>query len=209
MYKTEQEDFWAGDFGNEYIERNNSAEQLASNITFFSDVFKHCDNINSIVEFGANIGMNIRAIKQLLPSSRMTGIEINKNACKALSKIDDVKVINDSILNVELKQKFDFVFIKGVLIHINPNELQNVYSRLYEATKVDGYIMIAEYYNPTPVSVVYRGRKNKLFKRDFPGELMDKYSDLKLIDYGFTYYRKSYNGDTNWFLMRKTARSNV
>ncbi len=35
-YKTEQEAFWAGTFGNEYIERNKSDELLASNLNFFS-----------------------------------------------------------------------------------------------------------------------------------------------------------------------------
>ena len=45
------------------------------------------------------------------------------------------------------------------------------------------FILIAEYYNPTPVEVSYRGHNGKLFKRDFAGEMMKKYSDLKLIDY--------------------------
>ena len=42
---------------------------------------------------------------------------------------------------------------------------------------------LAEYYNPTPVSVLYRGHKGKLFKRDFAGEMLDKYNDLNIIDY--------------------------
>ena len=35
-YTTEQEDFWAGAFGNSYIDRNKSDYLLASNIQFFS-----------------------------------------------------------------------------------------------------------------------------------------------------------------------------
>ena len=31
-FKTEQEKFWAGDFGNQYIGRNNSAQLLGSNL---------------------------------------------------------------------------------------------------------------------------------------------------------------------------------
>lgn len=31
-YKTEQEKFWSGEFGNKYIDRNVSAEMLASNL---------------------------------------------------------------------------------------------------------------------------------------------------------------------------------
>lgn len=34
QYKTEQEAFWAGDFGTEYIGRNDSDQLLASNLNF-------------------------------------------------------------------------------------------------------------------------------------------------------------------------------
>ena len=47
MYQTEQEKFWSGEFGNNYIDRNNSDELLASNISLFSKIFNHCDKINS------------------------------------------------------------------------------------------------------------------------------------------------------------------
>jgi len=36
MYKTEQENFWAGSFGSEYIARNQGSQLLASNLNFFS-----------------------------------------------------------------------------------------------------------------------------------------------------------------------------
>ena len=35
-FKTEQENFWAGKFGTEYIRRNTGAALLASNLAFFS-----------------------------------------------------------------------------------------------------------------------------------------------------------------------------
>jgi spore coat polysaccharide biosynthesis protein SpsF len=205
MYKTEQENFWASSFGEEYVDRNISEEYVISSIRLFADIFKHCAKVQSIIEFGANIGLNIKAIRQLMPFSRISAIEINKKAVKMLSEIDrgGGQIFHSSILNVKLKQEYDFAFTKGVLIHVNPNELQNVYGKLYECVKPGGYIMIAEYYNPTPVVVEYKGNKDKLFKRDFAGELMDKYSDVELIDYGFMYHRKNYCDDMNWFLMRK------
>jgi len=81
--------------------------------------------------------------------------------------------------------------------------LNDVYEKLYNSS--NRYILIAEYYNPTPVSVVYRGHSNKLFKRDFAGEMLDKYSDLTLVDYGFNYHRDNsfHYADTNWFLLEK------
>ncbi len=66
------------------------------------------------------------------------------------------------------------------------------------------YILIAEYYNPTPVEMEYRGHREKLFKRDFAGEMMDQYNDLTLVDYGFVYHRDPFpQDDITWFLMKK------
>jgi spore coat polysaccharide biosynthesis protein SpsF len=64
--------------------------------------------------------------------------------------------------------------------------------------------MVCEYYNPTPVSIGYRGHEDRLFKRDFAGELIDLYG-LKLIDYGFIYHRDPVapQDDATWFLMQK------
>ena len=98
------------------------------------------------------------------------------------------------------------VFIKGVLIHINPKYLDLVYKKLYNTSKK--YILIAEYYNPTPVEINYRGHEGKLFKRDFAGEMMDKYSNLKLVDYGFSYHRDNnfIQDDITWFLLEKGTK---
>ncbi|MGE5403941.1 MAG: pseudaminic acid biosynthesis-associated methylase, partial [Candidatus Saccharibacteria bacterium] len=66
-------------------------------------------------------------------------------------------------------------------------------------------IIVAEYYNPTPVEIQYRGHANKLFKRDFAGEMMDKYTDLKLVKYGFAYHRDPNfpQDDITWMLLEK------
>lgn len=204
MYKTEQEVFWAGEFGNEYIERNNSDQLLASNLNFFTKAFNQAGKINSCIEFGANIGMNLKAIKLLYPSIQLNGIEINQTAASELTKlIGNESVHQCSIFDFNSSQTFDVALIKGVLIHINPEKLGEVYQKLYESSKQ--FILIAEYYNPSPVNIPYRGHDNKLFKRDFAGEMMDLYSDLKLIDYGFSYRKDPVfpQDDITWFLLKK------
>jgi len=62
-----------------------------------------------------------------------------------------------------------------------------------------------EYYNPVPVEVSYRGHQGKLFKRDFSGEMLDKFKDLRLIRYGFVYHRDPSfpQDDITWFLLEK------
>lgn len=199
---TEQEKFWAGEFGNEYIKRNKGADSLASKIYMFSQILR-VEKINSCIEFGANIGLNLRAIQALMPSIKLAGIEINKEAATELRKINNIETFEKSIIDFEAIKKYDLSFVCGVLIHINPDMLDRVYESLYESS--NRYICVAEYYNPTPVEVSYRGNKGKLFKRDFAGELMDKYKNLVLLDYGFIYHRdNNFPGDDiTWFLMEK------
>ena len=203
MFSTPQEEFWAGEFGNEYSGRNQGDSVIASNIGLFARILTNTENVNSIIEFGCNIGLNLRAIRQLKPNCKLAGIEINQKAVEILREWGDAEVVEHSILDVEFDSRYDMTLIKGVLIHINPEELGKVYTRLYESSS--RYICIAEYYNPAPVTVNYRGHSERLFKRDFAGEMLDKYPDLRLLDYGFAYHRDVNfpQDDITWFLLQK------
>jgi len=203
-FKTEQEEFWASKFGDEYISRNKSQEYLASNLNFFSKVLRQTGRPESLIEFGPNIGMNLAAIKSLYPGIQLHGVEINDKAAKHLSElIGKENVSNCSVFDYQSIDKYDISLVKGVLIHINPNMLQKVYQKLYEASRK--YILICEYYNPSPTTIAYRGHQDRLFKRDFAGEILDKYPDLTLIDYGFVYRRDPAfpQDDISWFLLQK------
>jgi pseudaminic acid biosynthesis-associated methylase len=203
-FKTEQENFWAGEFGDEYLKRNRGEKPIAANIALFSKVLQRTNGIESIIEFGANIGLNLEAIAILRPQINMSAIEINQNAVESLKRFDNLHIHHSSILDFTPERLHDLVLIKGVLIHINPEELSRVYDLLYQSC--GRYICIAEYYNPTPVELGYRGHTGKLFKRDFAGEMLDKYPDLTLLDYGFAYHRDNSfpQDDITWFLLEKT-----
>jgi pseudaminic acid biosynthesis-associated methylase len=203
-YKTEQENFWSGDFGENYINRNKGNKLLASNINFFSFSLKNISNISSCLELGANIGMNLKALKMLYPNTEFSGLEINTKAFEKLKTIiGDENAHLGSIFDFNTKNKYDLILIKGVLIHLNPKMLSTVYEKLFDFS--NKYILIAEYYNRTPVTIEYRGHKNRLFKRDFAGELKDKFPELTLIDYGFCYHKdpKFPQDDISWFLFQK------
>lgn len=204
-YKTEQENFWAGEFGNEYLVRNRSPELVAGNLSLFGKILSSANSVKSVLEFGANIGLNMRALKQLLPNAELSAIEINTAAVDELNQLGYIKVYHQSILDYVPNMTSELVFTKGVLIHINPDSLSIVYDLLYQSSS--RYIMVAEYYNPKPISVNYRGHADVLFKRDFAGEMLDRFDDLRLIDYGFSYHRDAIfpQDDINWFLMEKTS----
>jgi spore coat polysaccharide biosynthesis protein SpsF len=202
-YKTEQEDFWAGAFGDEYVKRSQGPELVASNIALFSKALRHTQAINSVLELGANVGNNMRALHPLLPTAELHALEINVTAFNALEALPYVSAVNGSILDYVPTRTFDLVLISGVLIHLDPEVLTDVYKLMFEATH--RYILLAEYYNPTPVEVTYRGHRKRLFKRDFAGELAARYPSLQLMDYGFVYHLdpKWPHDDATWFLFEK------
>lgn len=201
-YTTEQEHFWAGDFGDGYLKRNRGEQLVGAKTAFFGRALRGAGAISSIMEFGCNIGLNLQALSQL-GSFKLSGIEINTNAAGQAASLGVAKISNKSILNdLTGEGMFDLTFTMGVLIHINPDCLTTVYDNLVALSR--RYILVAEYYNPSPVSVTYRGHEDRLFKRDFAGDLMDRHR-LRLCDYGFVYHRDNVMplDDCTWFLLEK------
>jgi pseudaminic acid biosynthesis-associated methylase len=203
-FKTEQETFWAGDFGTEYTERNQGEALLASNLNFFAKALRDARDLKSCIEFGANIGMNLKAFRLLYPAMDLYAIEINADAARDLAQVIPAEhIFHISILEWSPPRTWDLVLSKGVLIHINPDELHQVYDKLVASTK--RYLLVAEYYDPVPVAIPYRGHNDRLFKRDFAGEIMECHSEMQLVDYGFVYHRDPNfpQDDVTWFLMEK------
>ena len=202
-FHTEQEQFWATDFGNDYPSRNEGEKMISSNLALFSKIFKNCPEVQSVAELGCNIGLNLIALNRINKQLKLRGYEINEKAAKTASEEDIAEIVNTTVVEaLDASTTFDLTFTKGVLIHINPEMLHAVYQNLYDLS--NRYILVCEYYNPSPVSIDYRGNKDRLFKRDFAGELINMYG-LKLVDYGFNYQHDPYltQCDSTWFLLSK------
>ncbi|HEV8017071.1 MAG TPA: pseudaminic acid biosynthesis-associated methylase [Steroidobacteraceae bacterium] len=205
MYRNEQEQFWSGEFGDAYTARNSTAEKQAAATGRMARIVARTAAVRSVVEFGANVGSNLIALRILLPHARLEGVEINEEAYRRLATVGGVSAHHGSVLDYVQKPPADLAFTSGLLIHINPEELPRVYATLYQASA--RYIAVSEYYNPVPVEVSYRGHAHRLFKRDFAGDLLTAYPDLRLVDYGFMYHRDPVfpDDDATWFLLEKSV----
>jgi pseudaminic acid biosynthesis-associated methylase len=191
------EEFWKGDFGNEYAKRN--VGKVEANIALFARIMTMTDGVESVLELGCGTGQNLQALHTIMPSLTLIGVEINEAAARAC-KVGEIH--QRSILDPALQVTCDMAMTKGLLIHIPPEELPAVYRRLY--TSARRYILVAEYYSPTRVEVPYRGHAGTLWKADFAGELMDAYSDLRLVDVGFAYHRSPFpQDDVTWMLLER------
>ena len=203
--QTEQEQHWAGPAGDAYIERQRLT--IESRRAMFKRILDSTDpKPDSIMEYGASVGDNLRAIRALL-GAHLAGTDINQQALEDLKQIAN-ETFYGSITDpcVGNLPKWDMTMTRGVLIHIPPDQLAKAYATLYRRSS--RYILIAEYYNPKPVMIPYRGQDNLLWKRDFAGEMMDDYPDLKLRDCGFVYHRDPEHpqDDVTWFLLEQEQR---
>ncbi len=201
--KNEQQNFWIKKYGEDYRKKNGVQDiKLAEEA--WKKMLSKCDEIDSILECGSNIGLNIETLNRILPNQSKSIIEINPEAYAiAKNNFNLDQSFNGSILDSDFSTKFDLVFTRGVLIHIHPDELIDNLKKIVNYSQK--YILIGEYFNRTPVSIEYMGEKDKLFKSDF-GKLVDQNFDIKLIDYGFLWghiYDIAGFDDITWWLFKK------
>ena len=200
MKISEQELFWKGKQGTQYIKRNLKGYR---SFTVGRHLLRHKIFLESAVEIGPNIGHNLDALKKIYPHLKTFGIEINKDAYKILRKKH--RAINKSVVGYKTSKKFDLVVVTGVLMHQDPKNLKSIYKLICKLSKK--YIYLSEYYNPTPVKLIYRGERERLYKRDFAKELWEVCPKLKILDYGFHWkedpFYKGTIDNTNWFLFKK------
>lgn len=163
-------------------------------------------DITSVVDVGANIGRNIGFLQDsnLLPNASYTAIDINEQALRQLnSNFPNTKTIQSSIQTLDCGDTFDLVFTSGVLIHISPDNLHQVFDKLIKLTSK--YCILIEYFNRTPIELSYQGRSKLLWKRDFGRDFLN-YSGFELCSYGFLWgyeYDQAGFDDTTYWVFRR------
>ena len=199
---SKQTEHWKGPEGDAYTQRQTltMANRIAMFERIFSAIMGHVPR--SVVEFGANTGDNLWAIQRVIGPVTLQGLDPNEAACREMTR-RGITTTQGTIQDVVTTGQWEMSMTRGVLIHIPPEDLPKAYATLYRCSS--RYILIAEYYSPKPRMIPYRGQDNLLWARDFAGEMMDAYPDLKLVDYGFIYDRDPVAPQDNvtWFLMEK------
>lgn len=208
--KTKQLDFWMGDFGKDYIQRNlPNHKTMSSRINLWSDIFKtlSCETIESTLEIGANIGINLRAIR-LLKETELYAVEPYKEALDTCISDSIVKKENafctSAFDNDFMKSSaIDLVFTSGVLIHIHPDDLKKATDNIVRISKK--YIVCIEYFAEKEENILYRNNQDTLFKRDYGSFYLDHYPELRVRDYGFAWKRATGLDNLTWWLFEKTS----
>ena len=179
-----QEEFWQKEYGPAYLAANSEFDE-ESGRKGWRKMLQNAEGITSFLECGCNRGRNLGFLREVLPEASQSAIEIYPPAFEIASRQNTlVQAFNGAILDSEFEaNSFDLVFTCGVLIHIHPDQLLETMRRMTRyASK---YVLFAEYFHRTPVSIEYKGRMDTLFKRDFGRFYLEHWPQAKVVDYGF------------------------
>lgn len=204
-----QLDTWRGDFGDSYTERNVAdAAALRSRTKMWVQILRciEGDTPSSILEVGANQGLNLRTLNHLT-DAELFALEPNAKARQIL--LDDEVLqpqnLHDSFASsIPLEDgSVDMAFTSGVLIHVPPSDLLASCQEMHRVSRK--FIVCAEYFSVEPEEIKYRGHDDLLFKRDFGDFWMSNFPDLKLRDYGFLWKRATDLDNLTWWVFEKSA----
>ena len=207
MTTTPQAEFWRGEFGHAYTDRNlDSYDQMQARLQLWSEILSHTISAppESFLEVGANLGTNLRALR-LLTAARCLAVEPNDKAREILAR-DGVLKAEDMRGGIASQIDFpdgaaDFAFTSGVLIHIHPDHLAASLKEIHRCSR--RWIGCIEYFSDKPEMIPYRGHDDRLFKCDFGGFWLDSFPDLRVVAYGFAWKRVTGLDNLTWWLFEK------
>jgi pseudaminic acid biosynthesis-associated methylase len=214
--RTQQIEFWSGDFGQDYTNRNTTnhevwnrqylekygVSRLNMNDEFLRDLPKNLH----VLEVGCNTGQQLDALRQH-GFENVTGIELQFYAAQyAKNRACGIPVLQGSGFEIPFKTgSFDLVFTSGVLIHIAPDDLPTIMDEIYRCTS--RFIWGFEYYADSMTEINYRGNTSVLWKADHSSMFMRSFPDLTLNKKRFYPYindNELGNADCMYLLEKRT-----
>jgi len=176
------EELWAGEFGDEYVDRNRAAGDGRGP---FLQARLDGLGVASALEIGCNVGANLRWLAELLGAENVAGVDVNQRA---------LSVAREQVPGADLRiaaardlpfpdDSFDLVFTTGVLIHQPPEELGAVMDEIVRCSR--RYVLCGEYHGDELAEVPYRGQEGALFRQDYGRLYQERFPSLRLIDRQF------------------------
>ena len=181
---------WLGNFGKEWTDRNllTLADMENMYLRNFGktrtemneEVLHDMQKDIKILEVGSNVGIQLLCL-QNMGYENLYGIELRPDAVElSKSRTKSISLIQGSAFDIPFKDEyFDLVFTSGLLIHISPNDIQEVMEEMHRCTSK--YIWGFEYYSDQYTEIDYRGNKNLLWKTNFAQLFLDYFADLHLV----------------------------
>ena len=215
-YYTEQMKMWDAEFGKEYTDRNaRTLEEVAASyaarygpdvtpLGLKGEFVGDLDRSIRILEVGSNIGNQLLWL-QTMGFEDLYGIELQSYAVElSKTRTKNINIITGSAFDIPFKDNFfDLVFTDGLLIHISPEDIEEVLKEIYRCS--NEYIWGFEFYADEYTEVPYRQHHSLMWKANFAKLYLTLFPDLEMVKEKRVKYLDSDNVDT-MFLLRKKQR---
>lgn len=186
------EEIWAGELGNEYVDRN--LPQQAERQLFWQPFFEKYP-VKNLLEIGCGTGLNLWNIPARIDAY---GIDINARSLEFLPS--RIKAWCRSMYDLPFKDNvFDITFTMGVLIHSPPEHLLKAMSEIVRCSRK--YVLCGEYYAESERERPFLGKMGITWERPYGKIYLDNF-DLRLIDKGVLTEEMDFN-NINWWLFEK------
>ena len=147
---------------------------------FTSEINKIIKNlkIDSVLEIGCGVGDNLKNFE----GKRVVGIDLSDFAiAKAKKKYPKFEFLVGNILEMKIEEKFDLVFTCGVIEHIQPRCLEQIFKEMFSIS--NKYILNIEAYDKTEHEIDWHRGKNEFWTvhiakrwKAFPVKILEDFS---------------------------------
>lgn len=195
---------WTGEFGNEYTKRQ-PRDTISARYELWRAMMPR--HVESILEVGANVGLNLEAIGQFSHAD-LYACEPNDTARQSLIGLLGVdRVRSDFADKIGWHDgDFDLVLTSGVLIHVPPDKLEASIREIHRVAS--RYIICGEYFAPTEEMIPYRGHDDALWRRDYGSLFMDACPDLHPLGTLFAWKRTTGLDNLTFWIFEKGPMRN-
>ena len=194
------EQFWAGDFGDAYTERNRGSIDRR---VFWRDLIAS-HPFQSALEVGCNVGENLLALSEFLGAGSVAGVDVNEGAlARARAALPEADLRRAAARKLPFSDgAFELVFTAMVLIHQPDETLHAVMGEIVRCSS--RFVLSIEYESPEQVDVPYRGHRGALFKRPYAGLYTSTFAKLRTVASGFLGQGEGWD-DVTWSLLERGA----
>lgn len=187
---SDQEKYWSGPFGKNYLERNPKSGEEVDRLylekygikrsELNEEFLGNFDKNSRILEVGVNCGSQLELLENM-GFKDLWGIDVSQDALAMLKKKHpNYNVVLASAVDIPFKNNFfDIVFTSGVLIHIHEKNLGKVIDEIVRVSKK--YVFGFEYFSNERTEIEYRGNKNLLWKDNFVNKYIERYHNINII----------------------------
>jgi len=191
---------WKGEFGRAYTERNVLDRRTRE--PAFRAMLGELD-LRRVLEVGCNRGHNLATLAEGLRIPEVCGIEPGEHALSlARHASPRAFVLPGRAEALPFRDAcFDLVFTCGVLIHVPPAGLDAALAEILRCSR--RYVLAIEYFAAAEESIVYRGERELLWKRDYAAEYRQREPTLRIVSQGYWDRAEGFDRSHWWLFERR------